>query len=633
MLGCLALLMGCPPDPEDPIVDSGNNILAPDLGGPDADAGPDAPDRPRDMGPQDMRMPDVDRPDADRPDGAQRDAERPDMGTAPDPEAEPSDPTAQATATVADPATATSVTVVGTNLDTEARLMRLGLVTYTGGRRQSSEQAAVRVDPGQSAIATFDLRPLGIITSALELPAVLAPRVVVENPDGSLHERIYGELFEVGPTLTDGWNRVLTANSLLPADIPTGGFGTFTSKLAGADKGSVGLENGDLLGPGEDGGPPLPGPNYDEGVPDANGMYHHTICLRWPTYWVDAGFGEDYGVEPEAAWRARGSRVQILANGDLIFDDWLDSNGCTPVIDSPHKTNFFIVAYSVAQAAGNTVVVKDFNGDVDSYVRVVDNVGGSGVKHYTLPQTNRSNLLAASTFTLERWGTLSGETFELNDRCDPNGNQCCDCANGDGIWISRRTRKFIISHEVGHRLLSLYTGGYTNDCTKVIQGMNIPCTQADPTSHALTSNEWSSCAAMEGWAHFVAVRAYNDHLEGNEPGATFQYWSGTGLTVDVEQGPVGGVDRFYESMCGGTGATAGGSGVELDWLRHWWDYHTDPAPEGPVSAQLMMQEIAENSNWMSSTAYQVMSDGIEAFSGAAQRARWESIAAANGVDH
>jgi hypothetical protein len=303
------------------------------------------------------------------------------------------------------------------------------------------------------------------------------------------------------------------------------------------------------------------------------------------------------------------------------------------MFDSMAKTDVFVVGYSVATVNGNTVIVRDFDGEIDSYVRVIPFVGGSGTKHYTFPQTNRSNLLAATTFTLARWPQVTGETFEINDRCDPQGDQCCDCSNPTGIWIDRRTRKFIISHEVGHRLLALFTNGYVNDCTEVLMPTTLPCAQSDPTSHALTSMEFSSCAAMEGWAHFVGVRAYNNPVEDDNPGATFQYWGGSGTTVDVEHGPTGGVEKYYEMVCGGSAANAGGSGVELDWMRHWWDYHTNPSPEQPVSQLTMLQEIAENSNWFATNAYQVISDGVEAFSGAAQRERWEAIAAGNGVDH
>jgi hypothetical protein len=42
----------------------------------------------------------------------------------------------------------------------------------------------------------------------------------------------------------------------------------------------------------------------------------------------------------------------------------------------------------------------------------------------------------------------------------------------------------------------------------------------------------------------------NDHQEADNPGATFQYWRDSGLTIDVEQGQTGGVDKYYETMCG-----------------------------------------------------------------------------------
>ena len=152
----------------------------------------------------------------------------------------------------------------------------------------------------------------------------------------------------------------------------------------------------------------------------------------------------------------------------------IDADGCTGQVVTPHNSDIVAVGFSVAQINNNTITVRDFNGDIDSYVRILPNIGGSGTKHYIFPQTNRSNLLATATFTMARFFPVTGETFELNDRCDPGGNNCCDCSNEAGIWVSRRTRKFLIAHEVGHALLRKYAGVYNNDCTREVDDM-LPC--------------------------------------------------------------------------------------------------------------------------------------------------------------
>jgi hypothetical protein len=183
---------------------------------------------------------------------------------------------------------------------------------------------------------------------------------------------------------------------------------------------------------------------------------------------------------------------------------------------------------------------------------------------------------------------------------------------------------------MGHRILALVTGGYVNDCTAT-RSANLPCYTA--SSHAIDSAENQSCAAMEGFAHFVAVRAFNDHQDGDNPGAVLQYWRDSGLTVNVEQGPDGGVDKYYEAVCGGNAQNAAGSGVELDWMRTWWDYHTNTTVGFKPDQTVMMDEIAENGNWTSQNTYSFISDGIESSSGSDQRDRWDAISQANGIDH
>jgi hypothetical protein len=320
--------------------------------------------------------------------------------------------------------------------------------------------------------------------------------------------------------------------------------------------------------------------------------------------------------------------MMIASHGQMIFNGWLDERGCTGVLSTPYATDYWFVGYSLARIDGNTVLALRPDGATDAWIRLADGLGGSGTKHYQLPETDRSNLLAVAAFTLARTGGVTGETIRVNDRCDPAGAQCCDCAADGEVWISRKTRKFIIAHEMGHRILGAVTGGFVNDCSLGVSQNLVPCYNA--SGHAIDSLEYSSCAAMEGWAHFVATHAFNDPLEAD---AAFQYWRGTGLTVDVTQGPTGGVDQLYETQCGGGGANAAGRGVELDWLRQWWDYRTAASPGYAPDITVMMDEIAANPGWARDTAYTFISSGIASTSGDGQGTRWTQLAVSNGVDH
>jgi hypothetical protein len=545
--------------------------------------------------------------------------------------AEPSDPTADGFLAVDEPTRATAVTLVAANTRDEPLHIGARLRTRIGGEARAIEIAPVVVRAGASVEHRVQLRELGAIATELELPARIDASLLVYDQDGRFVERVSVDALTVGPALDDALAPLLREARISARDLTRLRDTKLKLNLAAADMGNYGLTVDELLGPVEDGGHPIPNPSYTDANPDENGEFHYEFCFRWPVSFVDAGFGESYGVEPEGAWRARGGRMRIIQHGEMLFDDFLDTDGCTGQITTTDPNDFWFTGYGFARVNGNEIVAKDENGDVDAFVRIVPHAGGSGLKYYTLPETDRSNLLAVATFTLMRFNSMTGGLYVLNTRCRPDETQCCDCVSGGEIWVTRRDRKFLIAHEMGHRLLRLRTGGYINDCSLSVDPIFAQC--FTDSSHALTSLELSSCAAMEGWAHFVAVRTFNDHEDGDEPGAIFQYWSGSGLTVDVEQGPQGGVDRYYETMCGGDQANSAGRGVELDWLRHWWDYHTDPAPGQKPSLKQMLDEIANSVPWVQDDTYDRLVDGIADWSGSAQRDRFTQIAEENGVAH
>jgi hypothetical protein len=146
------------------------------------------------------------------------------------------------------------------------------------------------------------------------------------------------------------------------------------------------------------------------------------------------------------------------------------------------------------------------------------------------------------------------------------------------------------------------------------------------------SIENESGAAMEGWAHFVAVTAFNS-TDGANPGARMRYWSGGGTTVDVEEGAMGGESQYFHNACPGVDSATKMS-VELDWLRHWWDYYTNATDGDPgvrPSYSHIIDELAAAPPWNPGTAYANMRLGIESVTGADQLARWDQMGTWNGI--
>lgn len=131
----------------------------------------------------------------------------------------------------------------------------------------------------------------------------------------------------------------------------------------------------------------------------------------------------------------------------------------------------------------------------------------------------------------------------------------------------------------------------------------------------------------EGFAHFFATDAFNSH---GQYGARFGYYKYLDLSdpyvVDVENGPLGGATAFMEAACV---PPYGGHGTELDWLRTFWDYHTNAGTKPGHSLILDEMWRAHEAMTKHCQGYRRMhesatSDGLGE--------RWASFGAYNGID-
>lgn len=156
------------------------------------------------------------------------------------------------------------------------------------------------------------------------------------------------------------------------------------------------------------------------------------------------------------------------------------------------------------------------------------------------------------------------------------------CLNGDGPQ-----RKFAISHEYGHTVAN-----GTNDCS-----------YDNPEGHSIDEIEYTSCGFQEGWAHFVAVDIWTNHPSSdNNPTGRLGYWDSIAAPRICNGAAIasGAVVIDAESSTGGSAANAcpiayyesvtpltcllnppcppdpyAGFANELDWLRTFWDFHTN----------------------------------------------------------
>jgi hypothetical protein len=369
-------------------------------------------------------------------------------------------------------------------------------------------------------------------------------------------------------------------------------------------------------------------PNPDElppptNAPAAAGSFGFYICPEWYTAPVDNGFGEDYGLQ-DTGWRARGARVRVWQNGDYIFDSWLNRYGCAYL--TTNSTAGFLIWFTGEvrlESGGGYINIKHLSTNSDTSLATtsvwIDSAQAGAVYR---PEIQYRDALGALSYAVqERFnGGVSGVWFYLKKAgCgnDPSKGSCSSSLNGDPIIFmssGQWRRKFIVGHEYGHKILS-FIADYKNDCSYGTSG------------HGMKGPEYGSCASMEGWGHFVSVDIWNEsHTGSDNPSGIIVYWDGNDTVYNAETG----ADQaycytyFYTFTCDSLG-------FELDWMRQWWDYHTNNLPTDPGSppSHADLFNLVDDAAW-SNGVFNASQEIEDQLSGAMQD-RWHIYACYNGV--
>ncbi len=134
----------------------------------------------------------------------------------------------------------------------------------------------------------------------------------------------------------------------------------------------------------------------------------------------------------------------------------------------------------------------------------------------------------------------------------------------------------------------------------------------------------------EGIAHFISATAWNDH---NATDGVFKYYKVDGdynnetVLLDAP-----GVYPFawYKNQCD---SVVAGYGVEQDWMRHYWNFLTDPG-DGPGMSDLAYQLsllVADNM-WGGTNVYDRLVVAMGDLGLVEWQTRWEDLAAIHGID-
>lgn len=359
------------------------------------------------------------------------------------------------------------------------------------------------------------------------------------------------------------------------------------------------------------------------------------VCLRYPVETVDSGLGvefEDYYAlndEVWPYWKARGAAYQVLHPDtlDVIKQDYASNdNGCflLPEEDIPAGGQVKIAFYLDSLILGHVRVrtrvgspascnddpFADHSDEVE-YCQPLVCVGTSGVlagpgkKYFDYPCDEAEVTLQALTaYPVYWWHHFDPAALDYDftvtarhqNGCPPEYTPCSNAGwkaatGGDEIVVSiddttehRYRQKFLVGHEVGHALEEshqfvtfgtqeyLYGNGFYD-----LAGGGAACGSGEEL-HALTSLERTSDAIMEGFAHFLSADAYNDH---NQATGRFTYYKDDlefprdirleGQTAFNMAAPWES-NRFAQRVCNDTMEN---SGTELDWLRFFWDLHSE----------------------------------------------------------
>ena len=354
-------------------------------------------------------------------------------------------------------------------------------------------------------------------------------------------------------------------------------------------------------------------------------LTHETyyLCPEWYTAPSDNNFGEDYGLNDDG-WRARGARVRVYQSSVLLFDGWLNRYGCTVVYGGGGGDIQIVFTGESRFESGAAYITLRYISKNSTQLRMalvgIANPQDDGVYRPEIWGRDPVGMLGYAIQERFNGGVFNEWFYLRKDGCsgDPNKASCSTFLDGDNIlYISpgQWRRKFVVGHEYGHKILS-FAANYANDCTY------------NGSGHGMNSLEYGSCAAMEGWAHFVAAAIWNEGLGSENPGGVFPYWDSGNTLYDVEGGGANQQRCFQLSVFD---AVCDIIGVELDWLRHWWDFQTNNLPTDPgfQPSYIYLFNLVDDVTWKNSFWH--ASHAFESELTGAMRSRWHAYACWNGI--
>ena len=344
-------------------------------------------------------------------------------------------------------------------------------------------------------------------------------------------------------------------------------------------------------------------------LPQAAFAATYTLCVDIETDYDDYGGSTWWTTNADRP--ARGVWIVVYDETAFTFSSgYADNNGCrTATVVVGNTTHVWVNA----DAQVNGIQMKAYPPSapgIDSlYIRVGWVPTGSLSESTVIPYERTWGALAIGMWAMDKSKMGISATLPLVFRTDTGA--CCSA--GSELQVDTDSKK-IITHEIGHAV------GYRRDEDNNTQhdygASRVDCFGGTINgSHSLHEKEFQSAAAAEGWADFYAAWAWNTQtsntctldfqgeydfdldgtLDTRVPGE--EGWANcesSAFSQSDPNAPDDGRDWLKDLIlydddnvdglqCAGTWTNRG---TEYDWMRFFWDLHTDQALNGTEIASL-----------------------------------------------
>lgn len=319
------------------------------------------------------------------------------------------------------------------------------------------------------------------------------------------------------------------------------------------------------------------------------------VCPTWRVHYLDPNSGQEFmGASGVQHVPASYAHITITTPptfwpyyqpGTQVYSGYLDDDGCTPQLDLDGSYVFSLT--SKHRKGTLAVEVKNNNSTSGHFGYANGSFTAGSLGAAVFPTTGEDTRHTRSAAIVSR--ALATEDLPLvspsnllqvyADQNCPSGNFAA-CSSGSRLYIGENTsgedmslRRHIVAHELGHNVSGLNIGHPSMAYGEGDAPISQPLCRCDHVyfanrAHCLQSRETLEVAFVEGFAHFAAVKLFNDP---DDSSCRFSYYKEYLSTSNTVYDPpvninCGGAYRWMENR----GCAQADRGTEYDWMNFLW---------------------------------------------------------------